>query len=78
MQKNAKLLVLEWIVPDRMGPADAGIVGTDLNMLVMVGGQERTECEYRELIASASLRVTRVIPTPAAMSVIEAVVESAP
>ena len=62
-------------MPDRVGPADAGIVGTDLNMLVMVGGQERTESEYRELIASAGLRVTRVIPTPAAMSLIEAVVD---
>jgi hypothetical protein len=75
MRDGAVLLVLEWIVPDRLGPADATIVGTDLNMLVMVGGQERTEREYRALIASAGLRVTRVIPTPAAMSVIEAVVD---
>src|SRR5262249_49952585 len=75
MSDGAVLLVLEWIVPDRVGPADGGIVGTDLNMLVMVGGQERTESEYRELIASAGLRVTRVIPTPAAMSLIEAVVD---
>jgi hypothetical protein len=72
MGPEARLLVLEWIVPETVGPGDAGIVGTDLNMLVMVGGQERTEREYRELIASAGLRVTRVIPTPAAMSVIEA------
>lgn len=71
MDREAKLLVLEWIVPERVGPADAGIVGTDLNMLVMVGGQERTEREYRELVASAGLRVTRVIPTPAALSLIE-------
>jgi hypothetical protein len=75
MEDGARLLVLEWIVPDRVGPADVGIVGTDLNMLVMVGGQERTESEYRELIASAGLRVTRVIRTPAAMSLIEAVVD---
>ena len=74
MQDGARLLILEWIVPERVGPADAGIVGTDLNMLVMVGGQERTEPEYRELVASAGLRVTRVIPTPAAMSLIEAAV----
>jgi hypothetical protein len=73
MAPQARLLVLEWIVPEQVGPGDAGIVGTDLNMLVMVGGQERTEKEYRELLASAGLRVTRVIPTPA-MSLIEAVV----
>jgi SAM-dependent methyltransferase len=70
---SARLLVLEWIVPERVGPGDVAIVGTDLNMLVMVGGRERTEAEYRALLASAGLRVTRVIPTPAAMSVIEAV-----
>jgi len=75
MRPEAKLLVLEWIVPERVGPQDAGIVGTDLNMLVMVGGQERTEAEYRALVASAGLRVTNIIPTPAAMSLIEAVVE---
>jgi SAM-dependent methyltransferase len=74
MKPGAKLLLLEWIVPERVGPADAGIIGTDLNMLVMVGGQERTEPEYRELVASAGLRVERIIPTPAAMSLIECVV----
>jgi hypothetical protein len=74
MHEDARLLILEWIMPERVGPADAGIVGTDLNMLVMVGGQERTEAGYRELVASAGLRVSRVIPTPAAMSLIEAVV----
>lgn len=72
MSDDARLVVLEWIVPERVGPADAGIVGTDLNMLVMVGGRERTEAEYRDLVASAGLAVTRVIPTPAAMSLIEA------
>jgi SAM-dependent methyltransferase len=71
LKPGARLLVLEWIVPDRVGPADGAIAGTDLNMLVMVGGEERTESEYRALLASAGLRVTRVIPT-GAMSLIEA------
>jgi hypothetical protein len=72
LEPGARLLVLEWIIPDRVGPADGTIAGTDLNMLVMVGGQERTEAEYRALLTSAGLRVTRVIPT-GAMSLIEAV-----
>jgi hypothetical protein len=74
MRADARLLVLEWIVPERVGPTDIGIVGTDLNMLVNVGGIERTEAEYRALLASAGLAVRRVIPTPVAMSLIEAVV----
>jgi SAM-dependent methyltransferase len=72
MKPGARLLVLEWIMPDRAGPADGAIAGTDLNMLVMVGGMERTGSEYRALLASAGLSVTRVIPT-GAMSLIESV-----
>ncbi len=75
LEPGARLLVLEWIVPDRVGPGDAPIVGTDLNMLVMVGGQERTQAEYRELIHSAGLRVTRVIPAQP-LSLIEAVADA--
>ena len=35
----------------------------DLAMLVVPGGQERTEEEYRILLEKASFRLTRVIPT---------------
>ena len=45
----------------------------DLNMLVMTGGRERTEAEYRALLDSAGLRLTRIVPTHTEMSVIEAV-----
>ena len=42
-------------------------------MLVMPGGQERTAEEYRPLLNAARLRMTRVIPTASAVSVVEAV-----
>lgn len=45
----------------------------DLTMLVITGGRERTEAEYRALLAAAGFRLTRIIPTPSEMSVIEAV-----
>jgi hypothetical protein len=35
---------------------------SDLNMLVLTGGQERTEEEYARLLAGADLRLTRVLP----------------
>jgi hypothetical protein len=44
----------------------------DLAMLVMPGGQERTEDEYRTLLIKAGLRLTRVVPTASAVSVVEA------
>ena len=45
----------------------------DLAMLVMPGGLERTEEEYRALLCKAGFRVTRVVPTESAVSVVEAV-----
>ena len=42
-------------------------------MLVYAGGQERTFAEYRALLASADLQISRVISTACAVSIIEAV-----
>jgi SAM-dependent methyltransferase len=72
LRPDARLLLLEWPLPERVGPADANMVGVDLNMLVMVGGRERTVREYRELLASAGLRVTREVPTLVGMHIFEA------
>ena len=40
-------------------------------MLVIPGGEERTEDEYRKLYQAAGLRLTRIVSTPAEVSVIE-------
>jgi len=45
----------------------------DIEMLVSPGGKERTAAEYKELFEQAGLRLTRIIPTKSAYSVIEAV-----
>ena len=46
----------------------------DITMLVMApGGQERTEEEYGTLLSKAGFRLTRVVPTESAVSVVEAV-----
>jgi len=44
----------------------------DLNMLVVFGGKERTRVEYRQLLAQAEFKLTRVAPTETSMSIIEA------
>jgi hypothetical protein len=74
MRPDSRVLVIEPIAPDRPGssPYDAMIVSTDLNMLVNAGGQERTETEFRALLDAAGLTVTRIVPTLALLSVIEA------
>lgn len=73
MSRDARLLVIEPIVPERPGasPLDAMLAHTDLNMLVVTGGRERTEAEFRALFERAGLAVSRIVATPAAMSVIE-------
>jgi ubiquinone/menaquinone biosynthesis C-methylase UbiE len=45
---------------------------TDLNMMVMTSGRERTVGEYQSLFARAGLELIRVIPTRTAMNVLEA------
>ena len=45
----------------------------DIHMLALTGGRERREDEYRDLLAAADLRLTRVIPTGVSRSIIETV-----
>jgi hypothetical protein len=42
-------------------------------MIVHTGGRERTEAEYAALFQAAGLRLTRMVTTRTAMSVVEAV-----
>ncbi len=45
----------------------------DIVMLVLAGGQERTEAEYSSLLDKAGFRLLGVVPTGSAVSVLEAV-----
>ncbi len=40
--------------------------------MMVYGGMERTEAEYRELLHQAGLTITRIVPIPGGFSVIEA------
>ena len=45
----------------------------DLEMLVLPGGMERTEQEFRELFAASGFRLERIIPMPAPQCILEGV-----
>ncbi|MGV9457325.1 methyltransferase [Streptomyces sp. NPDC003635] len=61
MPPHAKLLLVEPVLPAEDGPPAAlSTVLSDLNMLVMAGGRERTESEFAALLASAGLELTHV------------------
>jgi SAM-dependent methyltransferase len=67
---GGKLLLVEMIVPEDNRPSPAQPM--DINMLVMLGGRERTDAEYQELLTRAGFRTERIIPTHSPFSVIEA------
>lgn len=71
MNPDGRLLIVEMVLP----AGDVPHVGKmfDMTMLVVAGGQERTEAEYDLLLSKAGFRLTRVVPTNSAVSVVEAV-----
>jgi hypothetical protein len=75
MRDGARLLVVEPPVVASAGHpvADWFTAFSDLNMLVNVGGRERTEAEYTALLERAGLRVTAVRETPSFFRVFDAV-----
>jgi hypothetical protein len=70
MDEGARLLIIERIVPEGNQPAEAKLF--DINMLVVVGGQERTEREYRHLLEASGFVVQEVTATQSPLSIIEA------
>jgi hypothetical protein len=70
LNPNGKLLLVEMVIPPDNSPSMAQAM--DLNMLVLLTGRERTESEYRTLLAAGGFKLERVIPTHSPFSVIEA------
>ena len=70
MQPAARLLIAEFVLPETDGPSHAKWV--DLLMLAYVGGRERTQAEYADLLASAGFALDRAIVTNAVIGLLEA------
>jgi hypothetical protein len=73
MTKNSRVLLVDMIVPDAASSSFSKLL--DLNMLVMNGGRERTLAEFCALLNAADYKLTRIVPTMAPQSVIEAVAQ---
>ena len=69
--KDARVILLESVI----APGNAPHLGKwiDIEMLLLPGGRERNEEEYRALFAGAGFRVTRFVQTKSPLAVIEAV-----
>lgn len=71
MKPKSRLLIVEMVLPAGDTPHPGKVL--DIVMLVVPGGQERTEAEYSTLLSKAGFRLVRVMPTESAVSVVEAV-----
>jgi ubiquinone/menaquinone biosynthesis C-methylase UbiE len=74
MPAGATLLLVEAIMPERLGvsAADQAYARLDLLRLITQAAQERTAAEYRALLASAGFHLTRIIPVGGLSSLMEA------
>ncbi|MEZ5830686.1 MAG: methyltransferase [Dongiaceae bacterium] len=70
MKPEARLLVIEQVVTPGNVPSESKL--HDINMLVVAGGRERTESEYRALFRQAGLALQRMATTRAPLSVMVA------
>jgi hypothetical protein len=71
IRPGGRLLVVDQVVPAGNDPAISKIV--DIEMLVLPGGMERTEQQFRDLFAASGFRLERIIPMPAPQCIIEGV-----
>jgi hypothetical protein len=71
MSAQARVIVIERIIPPAGVPSEAKLF--DINMLVTVGGQERTEQQHCDILHAAGFALARIIPTASPLSLIEGV-----
>jgi hypothetical protein len=81
MPSGGVLLIVEFVLPDLVASADPMLerrLMSDLNMMAVTGGKERSAAEWRILLENAEFEMRRVIPVIASdmttqdMSIVEA------
>ena len=75
MKPAARLLIAEGVYPARIDGSleSRGAAANDVNMLVVSGGRQRSEAEFRALYHASGFELTRIVPTPARLALIEGV-----
>jgi hypothetical protein len=75
-------LVIEFVLPDVVDHADSELelrLMSDLNMLAVTGGKERSAAEWKKLLHGAGLECQGIIPVPGELvSIIEAATRVVP
>jgi hypothetical protein len=71
MKPDGKVLIVEMVIPPGNQPFFGKL--SDVNMLVMTHGRERTKQEYAGLFAAAGMKLSRAMTTESPVSVLEGV-----
>lgn len=72
MKPDGRVLIFEIVAPPPNNRWSQDRI-TDLEMMAMLSGRERTREEFEALLATAKLRIARIVPAAAPESVIEAI-----
>jgi O-methyltransferase domain len=72
MARHGKVLIVERRIPECDNDAIPALL-SDINMLVITGGRERTDTEYSELLNAAGLRLGGIAPAAFPYCVIEGI-----
>lgn len=70
MSRSGRLLLIERVITPGKGSGEPQLF--DVNMLVITGGRERTELEYRTLLENAGFDLSGMVPTTTALTILEA------
>jgi hypothetical protein len=73
MNGGSDLILVERVIPERVGSSDLEAVMADLQMMVMNGGVERTESGFRELLLDSGFHLMSVAATGTPVSVLRAI-----
>lgn len=75
MRSTGRLLVVDRVLPESIEASErlCEMAFSDLNMLVLAGGRERTATEFQTLFRSAGFHLLRVVPTTLPYSLVEGV-----
>ena len=73
MGRSARLILIERVLPEKMSctKEDRALARTDLNMLVGLGGRERTRSDIECLLEEANLKARDFVPLTREYTLVE-------
>ena len=74
LAQDGRVLIIERLIPDNLADA-VPVLLSDPTMLVVTGGQERTNPDYERPLSRAALRLGKIQPVAVPYGVIEGVAQ---